>query len=984
MPVVLDRLNPLLERGGVLQLPECGLQADGHVRELRAHDEFRLIFTVDPARGELSRAMRNRGVEISLMKLRPCDILNLLCTMELDAPRDPFGVEVGKASSGALRSLSALPLAMMQLDASICSSTGASLSEASPEALLQWGELSLRRRRHGSSSTEALVDAAGAIYASRAPPHASTALVEAAECCAAATLWASAFPALALGGADVVSPQHTAWPSALGCDGYENDALRAAVRRQSSLLVQLTLLVIACETSSPIALPDGDSLQRMLAGAAFEFVRRASATDAILRRAVINRLSAMAGDAAHGPTLRALCSAKSLLQVVTTHPLCVGARKALRAACFSDESLWALCDASPCDLQRLNPPLFERVRRVASPTTLPARPVPELVAGSVAASTPTVCEADDTAMPASWRAYITALPRIRLLLQFEWERLLEHSALDDAARCHAPEELTLLQRSFAMHVHAVFSAKPIAEDEGHDEDNDADQRLMQTMWGHLVDALHPCLSTMLTTLLGWLQSSPRADGDEAAFLSAIKELHAARCSLWRRAEAAPASLTLTHANELQSFLVGWRVVHKRLAVFTRPPLAFSLPDALQQACDRVSRAVRFDAARFVAVLWKHGGHPAAPRSADHFEAAAALRQLAAPLHLPSDCVGARLVREQSGHPALWVAPALRHKLLLGACTIEAAGQFQSSNDAALKQPSPPYPKMTKLVDIPRAIHLHMAAQRRQRRDTADGVPQILPDTTRNSAALWPLQDARSAGIEASLLLSLASLLWRRATACEFTSPMVDGGSDARGKVQFASASVQQQTKAAAGDDDDEDDSMLCALVGERAESLVGLILNSCGRSPLDAIPAQTLAWRMQQQSRRRADVAWLAGTFSQLSATWHRHLWMGAFEFAEPASVSKPWTAAPIRGPVATLLCYEANILSAHIRRALAAPVMERGSTTALLLRIREVIHEPSAGASATAAHDWQMLLHGICYTLVGFVAEHYRPEQQRCISSGA
>jgi len=87
-PSVLDRLNPLLERHGVLQLPECGLQSDGSVRELQAHPDFRLLMTVDPMRGELSRAMRNRGVEVSLMPLhaQSRDVLGLLCAIEADAP----------------------------------------------------------------------------------------------------------------------------------------------------------------------------------------------------------------------------------------------------------------------------------------------------------------------------------------------------------------------------------------------------------------------------------------------------------------------------------------------------------------------------------------------------------------------------------------------------------------------------------------------------------------------------------------------------------------------------------------------------------------------------------------------------------------------------------------------------------------------------------------------------------------------------------
>lgn len=60
---VLDRLNSLLERGGSLAINECA-QEDGSPRLIKPHPNFRLFLTVNPKYGELSRAMRNRGVEV--------------------------------------------------------------------------------------------------------------------------------------------------------------------------------------------------------------------------------------------------------------------------------------------------------------------------------------------------------------------------------------------------------------------------------------------------------------------------------------------------------------------------------------------------------------------------------------------------------------------------------------------------------------------------------------------------------------------------------------------------------------------------------------------------------------------------------------------------------------------------------------------------------------------------------------------------------
>ncbi|XP_062606102.1 midasin-like, partial [Saccostrea cucullata] len=60
---VLDRLNALLEPHGVLSINERGV-IDGEIPSITPHPHFRLFLTMDPKFGEISRAMRNRGVEI--------------------------------------------------------------------------------------------------------------------------------------------------------------------------------------------------------------------------------------------------------------------------------------------------------------------------------------------------------------------------------------------------------------------------------------------------------------------------------------------------------------------------------------------------------------------------------------------------------------------------------------------------------------------------------------------------------------------------------------------------------------------------------------------------------------------------------------------------------------------------------------------------------------------------------------------------------
>lgn len=62
---VLDRLNSLLEPSGALIVNESG-STDSGPRVVKPHSNFRLFLVMDPSEGGLSRAMRNRGVEVFL------------------------------------------------------------------------------------------------------------------------------------------------------------------------------------------------------------------------------------------------------------------------------------------------------------------------------------------------------------------------------------------------------------------------------------------------------------------------------------------------------------------------------------------------------------------------------------------------------------------------------------------------------------------------------------------------------------------------------------------------------------------------------------------------------------------------------------------------------------------------------------------------------------------------------------------------------
>ncbi len=65
---VLDRLNSLCESNGFLVMSEKGSSTKSP-EIVKPHPDFRLFMTYDPRHGELSRAMRNRGVELYIDRL---------------------------------------------------------------------------------------------------------------------------------------------------------------------------------------------------------------------------------------------------------------------------------------------------------------------------------------------------------------------------------------------------------------------------------------------------------------------------------------------------------------------------------------------------------------------------------------------------------------------------------------------------------------------------------------------------------------------------------------------------------------------------------------------------------------------------------------------------------------------------------------------------------------------------------------------------
>lgn len=140
-PSVLDRLNSLLETNGSLIINECS-QKDGTARVLTPHPNFRLFLTVDPKYGELSRAMRNRCIEVYIDDLNTRSTsfdrksLNLDCMSSNGVPVSNFVTSI----DSTLRTFTQIHDSVQQSTQLLPSAIGGVLSLSSLAAVPAWSK----------------------------------------------------------------------------------------------------------------------------------------------------------------------------------------------------------------------------------------------------------------------------------------------------------------------------------------------------------------------------------------------------------------------------------------------------------------------------------------------------------------------------------------------------------------------------------------------------------------------------------------------------------------------------------------------------------------------------------------------------------------------------------------------------------------------------------------------------------------------------
>ena len=293
-PAVLDRLNPLLEPGGVLALHEAG----GGGRAVPPHPAFRLLLAVDPGRGggEVSRAMRNRGVEVWVGGVGGGGEGNdewwpaASAAAALAFAASAEGVPAGGVLAGAMAAAVPNPATLRRWARSAAAlvdrgwAPGAALADAWHDTV---GE------KPGPSLPGALAAFASA---SRAPPCAPGAPGPPAP-------WCGASPAGTPAARDVAlfeAAAGAAVAAALVAAGVGGEAVRAAALARPSLVAWCPAALLAAGVEASQARQSQDAinpaaLARVAAGLVLE--RAAPGRDAAERGARLRALSARADGA---------------------------------------------------------------------------------------------------------------------------------------------------------------------------------------------------------------------------------------------------------------------------------------------------------------------------------------------------------------------------------------------------------------------------------------------------------------------------------------------------------------------------------------------------------------------------------------------------------------------------------------------------------------------------------------------------------------
>ncbi|KAL4440107.1 hypothetical protein ABPG75_003108 [Micractinium tetrahymenae] len=951
-PTVLDRLNPLLEPQGVLLLNECGGGGAGP-RIVRPHPNFRLFLALEPRHGEVSRAMRNRGIEIFLLPKH-----------EEEAAAGAAGAAAQQGSQGQRQQEqqggqqaelvqvlglagvpgTAVPRAMAAAHAAVAAHA-AQRHRRPPglRELLRWAALTAALASRGWQFGAALEAAWRQLYV-RSDAASATGAEEAAAV-AEAAFQAYLQPLLqeqqqgSSGDGDLILYRPAAWPLPLGIAVFASDSAAACTSRDVAVLLLQLTVVAATELQQ---WGDGSAAAEVLASRAAWANDLGLAAAAAMPAAGLLRLlqgssssssrSSSSSDSvtdSHGGTESALLCAPAAARVFAER--CGPGQHKQRAALMAALSL---------QLQRL----LGAAGAAGGPAELAAQQASRLVSG-VLAHPLAVAAADlqqqlavAVQLPAAGRAFLpldaTSSQQLQPFLlaaglqprrqaessnrdssgsgsnvQQLWQQVQEVSS-KVAALWQAVQAAVVLQSAASAADAAVAAGSATLLQLSHWRHQRPKERARRAALHPTVDWLYAALAAVQgleeALLVPPSAGQAAAPAWNEAVLAKLRGVQQWRWALLRSLHQDPASAQPgSLAAHYEGLLFQWMRLRKAVAALlaeTGGPQAGTWADAVQR-WGTVSE--QLDAAAGIAtgaappkpLLWKHGGRPLLPCTLPLSEAYCALLGLC-----DAVMVGASgFTADHRGQPAALAAAGIQLPLL--EMDGSAAEASLGAEERAL---------------VAAAAAAEVAADPALRAALVEGLCLFV------SGALLAQQpgQAAPAGSEAQL----AGVL-----------ELLRGRVQQRAEEAAAGAAALLATRvlaATAGEEDDEDGGMAAADSSSREQQPQGVL-----------VPAVQLTWGDEPAGAAAGAVgsgllpAALPAELMQFPSCRTLQLQLLALQDARLASIQ----------------------LQAFAGGALLRLLLQSGNSSAALAPLRHVVADMAAGsgggASAADAATYQLLL---------------------------
>eukprot|EP01043_Picozoa_sp_COSAG02_P021158 COSAG02_NODE_1067_length_14816_cov_16.863219_1_plen_4938_part_11 len=807
-PTVLDRLNPLFENGGVLQVNEQGL-LNGEVRTIQPHPDFRLFMVMDPASGEISRAMRNRGLEIFVLQPRvdSRDVVLLLNKMG-------FAGNVIAACMGRFHEA---------LGTWMASNMRSSLTRKSWSVrdVLQWGRLSMIQIQSGVSPFVALQSSMTEVYGhafkTETDKVALSSLFDEHFDATNVALWTAAIgPTAFCAGV---------WPHAITTTDYCWDHRSATMARQGAVYETLVSRIIlmshlsdpdktdptstalcaslsrhAATAETADAVPISKLLE-MATIAGKMFVQQASRDDWVVRK---NWLQQTHNRICHGYSLPEVDHIKDQLSFILTDLFSGEIHESTRQRL---EDLLALFGG----VQNSQVAAQLSAMKLSSPLDLRVCPTAHSVLRHAART---------VAQPDLLHRYETAAHMVYLLI---WQVIPQHhdenSHLKQAVTLQ-PSDMSLLQLSFCVSPRSQYQQKDAAMERLSEQDRAIE--LFCPLFEHVRSLVNSFCSDSAAIMIA---SDLR---EFETLLNARQRLYQSLC----------ASQYLVH----DGFIVLWRAFVKAFSTFAAAVRYDEENRNVNVCINAVNSAMKLRA-KFPRSLWKYGGFPRMPRSEALATVDARLLQLSSRITYDIYSQHDANFETEHAHNALVAKQEIKRALSEAVCFLRSL-HWISPTDSQIQDAPVTMPATT----IDQFSEELMKSPDTLEQQVQEMIQQPIQDDAINASMmrpLWQISDHCLVRSELRAIHQVSKLL-----------PDAGAGTSDLNGMRSADAVVKTSMGHAV----------------QQITHLVEFALQQTARTCVDTVPQQQFIF-MASDTAGAGVSRMLPSIFADMMFTWHKNLW---------------------------------------------------------------------------------------------------------------